>query len=59
MRPNTEFLAIRRKVKRPCGTDLYLCLDSCLKEQPLAGESRVSFRGESSDEQAGTDRPRR
>jgi hypothetical protein len=46
MRPNTEFLAIRRKVKRPCGTDLYLCLDSCLKDLAVAGESRVEFRGE-------------
>ena len=43
---NIEFPAIRRKVRRLCGTDLYLCLDSCLKDLAVAGESRVEFRGE-------------
>ena len=46
MRQSRRFLAIRRKVKRLCGTDLYLCLESCLKELALAGESRVICRGE-------------
>ena len=48
MPPSRRRPAIRRKVEAPFVTDLYLCLESCLKDQALAGESRVSCRGEAS-----------